>query len=154
MHIKIHTQLDDESCGPACLHAIYHYYGLDISLDEVTRTIERSLSRGTLSPLLGKHALQRGFQASIYIYNLVIFDPSWFKNNEVENEVLIEKLTAQMRYKNEPYITMESQAFIDFLSLGGRVRTHPLNANLLKKYFNKKHIILQYFLLKNKIKMN
>ncbi|MBA2648906.1 MAG: C39 family peptidase [Legionella sp.] len=135
MEIKIQIQPDDESCGPTCLHAVYQYYGLDISLLDIAQTIDRSISGGTLSPMLGKHALQQGFKSTIYVYNLVIFDPSWFKKNKVDNGFLVDKLTAQMHYKNDPYIHMESKAFIDYLILGGKVRAHPLNVTLLKKYF-------------------
>lgn len=142
MDLKIHTQPDDESCGPTCLHAVYQYYGLDIPLNEMIQTIGRSISGGTLSPMLGVHALQNGFQASIYVYNLVIFDPSWFKNNEVDNTFLMNKLITQMHYKPDPYIIMESQAFIDFLNFGGKVCSHPLNIHLLKKYFKRKIPIL------------
>lgn len=37
---KINSQPDDESCGPTCLHAIYQYYGLDISYEEVANQVE------------------------------------------------------------------------------------------------------------------
>lgn len=135
MDLEIHTQPDDESCGPTCLHAIYKYYGLDIPLSDVVKIVDRSLSGGTLSPMLGKHALLQGFNATIYIYNLNLFDPSWFHNGAVNNKLLIDKLAAQMDYKKDPYISIASNAFIDFLKLGGKVRAHPLDIALLKKYF-------------------
>lgn len=132
----IQTQPDDESCGPTCLQAVYKYYGLDFSLEEIIKSIDRSISGGTLSPMLGKHALHQGFNAIIYIYNLLLFDPSWFHDGTVDNKFLIDKLDAQFNYKNDPYITQSSLAFIEFLQMGGEVRANPLNTNLLKKYFN------------------
>ncbi|KTD32514.1 Peptidase C39 family protein [Legionella moravica] len=138
IELIIQTQPDDESCGPTCLHAVYQYYGLEYDLKEIIQTIDRSISGGTLSAMLGKHALLQGFNANIYIYNLNIFDPSWFHNGSVDNKFLIDKLDAQMNYKNDPYITHASEAFIEYLKLGGKVSAHPLDVTLLKKYFTRK----------------
>lgn len=142
MDLEIQTQPDDESCGPTCLHAIYTFYGLELPLAGVIKEVDRSLSGGTLSPMLGKHAIQNGFNASIYVYNLNIFDPSWFKNDRADNELLINKLNTQLVHKNDPHTTMETNAFIEFLSLGGQVLSHTLDASLLKKYFAKQLPIL------------
>jgi hypothetical protein len=131
------SQPDDETCGPTSLHAIYKYYGLDIPLEEIIQNVDRSLSGGTLTPMLGTHALQQGFQTTIYIYNLTIFDPTWFHNGEVDNQFLIEKLDAQMRYKNDPYITKETMAYFEYLKLNGKIRLQSLKIDLLKKYFKR-----------------
>ena len=138
----IQTQPNDETCGPTSLHAIYNYYGLDIPLDDIIQQVDKSISGGTLTPMLGAHALKNDFLASIYIYNLNIFDPTWFHNGQVENQLLIDKLTAQMEYKNDPYITKATLSYIDYLKLGGKICSHSLNAGLLKKYFNRKLPIL------------
>ncbi|WP_298622248.1 C39 family peptidase [uncultured Legionella sp.] len=137
IELIIQTQPDDETCGPTCLQAVYQYYGLELPLPEIIQTIDRSISGGTLSPMLGKHALQQGFNANIYIYNLVLFDPSWFQDGTVDNKFLIDKLYAHMTYKNDPYITQSSEAYIEYLKLGGKVSAKPLNINLLKKYFSR-----------------
>jgi hypothetical protein len=136
MDFQISTQPDDESCGPTCLHSIYQHYGLNIPLNEVIQTIDRSPSGGTFCISIGKHALEHGFQSTIYIYSLIIFDLSWFTNGEVENDFLISKLEAQMHYKKDPYITSATHAIIDYLNLGGKIRVHPLSPKLLKKYFD------------------
>ena len=79
INIKIHSQPTDETCGPTCLQAVYDYYNFPIHLEETVQTVERSLSGGTLGPLLGKHALARGFNTILYTNNLNVFDPTWFK---------------------------------------------------------------------------
>lgn len=140
--LTIQTQPDDESCGPTSLHAIYQYYGLNIPLDTVIKEVDRSLSGGTLAPMLGKHALQQGFKATIYIYNLNLFDLSWFHNGETDKHFLIKKLLAQMEYKKDPYITKATLALLDYLHLGGKICSHSLHVDLLKKYFNQKIPIL------------
>ena len=81
INLIIDAQPNDETCGATCLHAVYRYYDLDISLDEVIRGVERSYSGGTLGSLLGCHALQQGFKATIYVSNVKVFDPTWFKES-------------------------------------------------------------------------
>lgn len=137
MKLVIQMQPDDETCGPTSLHAIYKYYGLNIPLNEIVQKVERSISGGTLSPMLGTHALQQGFKTKIYIYNLNLFDPTWFENNSIDNQLLIEKLKAQMEYKKDVYITKESLAYLEYLKQGGTICFHSLNVELLKKYFNR-----------------
>ncbi|ARG98439.1 C39 family peptidase [Legionella micdadei] len=140
----IHTQPDDESCGPTSLHAIYRYYGLDVDLKQVVNSVERSLSGGTLAPMLGKHALQNGFSAIIYINNLDVFDPTWFTSEQGDacQKNLTNKLTAQMKFKSDKAIIQASEAYLEYLALGGNVRFQTLSVQLLKKYFLKNIPIL------------
>ncbi|VEG91972.1 C39 family peptidase [Legionella spiritensis] len=140
--ICIHTQPDDESCGPTSLQAIYHYYGLDIPLEEVIHSVERSHSGGTLAPMLGKHALQQGFEATIYINSLNIFDPTWFEHGEADSKLILQKLTAQMRYKRKADILQASKAYMEYVLHGGTIRFRTLSVQLLKDYFKKKIPIL------------
>lgn len=143
--LKIHTQPDDETCGPTSLHAIYHYYGLNLSLQRVVEEVERSLSGGTLAPFLGAHALKHGFKTTIYINNLNLFDPSWFdedEDGEVQQKFLYSKLQTQMRHKRTKGLLHESQAYLDYLSLGGEIRFKTLSVKLLKRYFSSQIPIL------------
>jgi hypothetical protein len=140
--LTIHTQPDDETCGPTCLHAIYTHYGLKLPLEEVIRDVERSFSGGTLAPLLGKHALTQGFDTTIYINNLDVFDPSWFKYGKSSRDALIAKLEAQMKHKWDKGIVQSSLGYQQYLALGGDVRFRTLSVQLLKAYFKKKIPIL------------
>lgn len=135
--LTIKTQPTDETCGPTCLHAIYQYYGKKIDLKQVINTIEHSLSGGTLSPLLGKHALQNGFDATIFINNLSVFDPSWFKKTFASNEILLTKLKIQNKFKRSKGVAQVSEAFIEYLELGGTVRFQTIDVKMLKTYFDK-----------------
>jgi Peptidase_C39 like family len=141
--LTIHTQPDDESCGPTSLHAIYRYYGWDINLNEVISKVERSHSGGTLTPMLGKHALQHNFDALIYINNLDVFDPTWFEfEGNASPKTLMTKLSAQMRHKKSKAIIQASKAYVEYLSLGGQILFATLSLELLKDYFFKKIPIL------------
>ena len=140
--IQIHSQPDDETCGATCLQSIYNYYGLDISIDSIVQSVERSRSGGTLAAFLGAHALRKGFDSTIYINNLNLFDPSWFTQGTISGEKLIAKLDDQMVHKRDPDIVQSSIAYQQFVRLGGHVRFRTLSVKLLQRYFEKKIPIL------------
>lgn len=141
--IDIHTQPDDESCGPTCLHAVYQYHGLQIPLDDVIKTVDRSLSGGTLAQLLGKHALQHGFTSCLYVSNLHIFDPIWFDSGHAEAGFLIDKLKKQRKVKfKDKGLVDSTDALCDYLELGGEIRFKPLKADLFKQYIQKQQPII------------
>lgn len=142
INLTISTQPDDETCGPTCLHAIYGYYGLHDDLEEIINTIERSISGGTLTPILAKHAVSRGFDTTLYVNNLNIFDPTWFHQGASNNDELISKLKNQIKYKKNKYMLQSSNAYLDYLKLGGTVRFETINGTLLKNFFKQKIPIL------------
>lgn len=131
--IKIHTQPDDSTCGPTSLHAVYRYFKDTISLGEVIKEVPYLDEGGTLEVLLACHALQRGYRARIYTYNLHIFDPTWFL---LSNEEIIEKLELQMQVKKGSKLHRASLAYIDFLKLGGELRCRDLTKTMLREYFD------------------
>jgi hypothetical protein len=132
--IKIHTQPDDSTCGPTSLHAVYRYFKDPISLSEVIREVPYLDEGGTLEVLLACHALQRGYKARIYTYNLHIFDPTWIG---LSNEEIIDKLEQQMLVKTGKKFQRATRAYIEFLRLGGELSSHDLNKKLLRQYFDK-----------------
>lgn len=134
--LTISTQPDDETCGPTSLHAIYRYYGLDVPLNQIIDSVERSHSGGTLSSMLGKHALQRGFEATMYVNNLNVFDPTWFEEGEASRDVLKRKLSAQIRFKRTKRMVQASKAYMDYIELGGKLRFRTVSVGLLKEYFS------------------
>src|SRR5690606_14432385 len=97
-----------------CLHAVYNYYHDIISIEEVVRQVQQLKSGGTLGVMLGTHALQRGYDVTIYTYNLQIFDPSWFADPKTD---LPRKLAEQMLHKNSQRIVFASRAYIEYLNL-------------------------------------
>lgn len=131
----IKGQPDDVTCGPTCLQAIYSYYNDTIPLKEVIREIKQLRTGGTLASILGKHALQRGYKAYIYSYNLNVIDPSWFK---YPSKKIVEFLKEQMAFKKKRRsLQVVSKAFIQFLELGGEIKYHELDENLIKSYLKR-----------------
>ena len=134
LDVDIKAQPNDVTCGPTCLHGVYHYYGDQISLDDVIAEVSQLPTGGTLAVLLGIHALKRGYEATIYTFNLHVFDPSWFKG-KVDLE---QKLKAQMEAKSDNEVLIAaSQAYLDFLSLGGTIKYEALTPSLMRSYLVK-----------------
>lgn len=132
--IKILSQPDDETCGPTSLHAVYNYYGDDIPLEEVISQVSYLESGGTLAVMLALHALKRGYRATIYTYNLHVFDPTWFYDVHVD---IASKLQAQLKYKPEKKLHLATDGYLEFLSLGGKLCFEDLSPTLLKRHFSK-----------------
>jgi hypothetical protein len=142
IELTMRSQPNDETCGPTSLHAIYHYFGLTISLKEVIDTIEHSLSGGTLCPLLGKHALDQGFDATIFVNQLDLFDPTWFKKSYASRETLLIKLKSQDKFKQGKHFVAHSKAYQEFIELGGDIRFKTIDGQIFKEYFHKNIPIL------------
>ncbi|MEJ2696659.1 MAG: C39 family peptidase [Candidatus Sulfobium sp.] len=134
LDFAILPQPDETTCGPSCLHAVYRYYGYDISLDQVIREVRNLEGGGTLDVFLAIHALRRGFSAVIYTYNLAVFDPTWFKQGGAD---LKERLLAQMRAKDEPKLHVATRGYLEFLDLGGQIRFEDLTTAIIRKYLKR-----------------
>jgi hypothetical protein len=81
-----------------------------------------------MAVLLGRHALERGYRATLYTYNLDVFDPTWFGGAPVD---LREKLSRQGEAKSSAMLHFVTRAYLRFLDLGGELRYRELNADLL-----------------------
>ena len=134
--IKIDAQPNDSTCGATCLHAIYRYYGLDISHNEVISSVKKSLSGGTLATLLGTHALKQGFNVTVYTNNLYVVDPSWFDlDGSGVPELICSKLEEQLKYKHNKDLVNITEACLGYFKLGGQMRFQTLTKELLDGFF-------------------
>jgi hypothetical protein len=88
---------------------------------------------GTLAVFLASHALRRGYRATIYTYNLRVFDPSWFR----EGVDLPARLRAQAVHKDRPRLRAATEAYLEFLALGGRIRFRDLTPRLLRRFLKR-----------------
>ena len=135
LYLDILPQPDDTACGPTCLHAIYRYFGDEIPLHQVVSEIPQIETGGTLAVSLAVHALRRGYRATIYSYNLQIFDPTWAN---AKGEDIAEKLRLQSSYKkDEPGLEISTQGYLEFLELGGELRFEVLTAGLIRRYLKR-----------------
>lgn len=134
LNVHIQPQPDDVTCGPTCLQAVYSYFGDSISLNRIVGEICQLGDGGTLAPLLACHALRRGYKAKLFTFDLNTFDPTWFSKTAVS---LPDKLRAQMRRKSDPKLHIVSQAYLDFLALGGKLRFEDLSRALIRRILNR-----------------
>ncbi len=135
LYFDISAQPDNTTCGPTCLHAVYRYYKDPVPLSQVIAEVTELEEGGTLAVYLACHALNRGYRTTIITYNLQIFDPTW---SEVPKGDLIEKLEKQAVYKKEiPGFEVATNAYREYLKLGGKLRFEVLTAGLIRRYMKR-----------------
>lgn len=130
----LEPQPDDVTCGPACLHGIYRHYGDDVSLASVIADIRTFDKGGTLDVFLANHALERGYDVTLYTYNLELFDPTWFA---LPNEGIRERLLAQAKQKPWRRLQAATRGYEQFLRLGGKLELRDLEPSMLRKFLKK-----------------
>lgn len=143
LDIEILPQPDDESCGPTCLHAVYRFWGDQRPLGSVIESV-RSLNtagagRGTLAVMLGVHALAQGYSASLFTFNLQMFDPTWFGGDGPGDPVLLgEKLSAQVAAKSyeDLRFPVATESYQEFLRLGGSIHFCDLTSELISNFIS------------------
>lgn len=139
LDLEIQRQPDDSTCGPTCLHAVYRYFGEAVALEDVIAEVPQVEGGGTLAVNLANHALLRGYRASILTYNLTVFDPSWFVD---ETSDLAERLSAQARVKEDRKLLEATDAYLEFIRLGGKLAMQDLTPGLLRRWLEQDRPIL------------
>lgn len=155
VHLEIHPQPDLVSCGPACLASLYTFWGDDIQLEQVLRDAERLPHGGTIAVLLACHALERGYRALLYTYNITLFDPTWFEGAGVaelpsgpagphpgwtqapDPATLAAKLRAQLARKPSPRLAARTEIYLRYLELGGLITFADLEPPLLVSWLER-----------------
>jgi hypothetical protein len=125
--IQMMPQPDETTCGPTCLHSVYRYWGDDESLQNVVARTGRLELGGTFAVFLACDALRKGYRATIYTYNLNVFDPSWF----APGVDIAARLELQREVKQDYRLQQASLGYRDFLKLGGRLRLKDLSRGLI-----------------------
>ena len=142
MDLAILPQPDGTTCGPTSLHAVYKYYGDKISLQDVIDQTLKLDGGGTLAVMLGSHALQNGYHAELFTFNLNVFDPTWFFPKPITN--LAERLREQADAKSltNPKLGPATDAYLRFIELGGQIRFQDLSSRLLTSQLRQDRPIL------------
>ncbi len=134
LSVEMANQPDDVSCGPTCLQSVYRYYGDDPPITQLQDEVRMLEEGGTMAVFLANHALRFGYQATIYTYNLQLFDPTWFEDDSVS---LSDRLTEQARHKPATKLQTATRGYLEFLSLGGSVRFQDLSPGLIRSYLRR-----------------
>ena len=133
-------QPDETTCGPTCLHAVYRYWGETEPLSQIIERNYRMEHGGTYAVYLACDALRKGYRATIYTYNLLVFDPTWFDNKNVD---IAERLQRQLEVKMERRRFQQvTPGYLEFLKLGGRLRFMDLSAKLLHRILRRRMPII------------
>ncbi len=131
---EIASQPNDVTCGPTCLQAVYRYHGFEIPLEQLIARIPMLEGGGTLGVTLGLDALANGFRATLYTYNLLLFDPTWADLPPTE---LRERMIAQAEAKKNPKLRAATRHYVDFLEKGGRVVFEDLSPQLIRGFLDR-----------------
>lgn len=135
LRFDIWPQPDNTTCGPTCLHAVYRYYQDAIALSQVIEEVPTIEGGGTLSVYLAMHALRRGYWTTIIPYNLQIFDPTWARLPAGEIVVRLKRQAAHK--KGLPGFTEVSDAYLEYLALGGQLRFEVLTVSLIRSFLKR-----------------
>lgn len=126
--VDILPQPDETTCGPTCLHAVFRYWGDGEALDLIIGRGERLEHGGTFAVFLACDALRKGYSATIYTYNITVFDPTWFEGQAD----LAERLMRQREVKaNDQRLVHATNGYLEFLRLGGVLRFVDLTVELI-----------------------
>lgn len=126
--LKMQAQPTETSCGPTCLHAVYQHFEDAYDLEAIISDIPENPDGGTYSVMLANHALKRGYQATIYSYNLRVFDPTWAGLKSAE---IAPKLAKRREHSASKRARANLSAYIEFLEQGGKIRFDELDSALL-----------------------
>lgn len=133
LDIPLLAQPTDTSCGPTCLQAVYGYFNDHVSVDQLIGEIPSVEGGGTYAVLLGVHALKRGYEATLYTYNLRIFDPTWFTVPDVD---LAAKLHEVVKVKSGKR-RQAARACLEFVESGGEVMFEELTGSLIRRFLKR-----------------
>jgi hypothetical protein len=89
---------------------------------------------GTLDVFLANHALERGYDVTLYTYNLDLFDPAWFG---LPNDEIRARLKAQASGKPWRRLQTATRGYDDFLRLGGKLELRDLEPTLLRQFLKR-----------------
>src|SRR3569623_1233707 len=129
-------QPDETTCGPTCLYSLYRYWGEEETLDEVVERAGRLEMGGTFAVFLACDALRKGYRATIYTYNLNVFDPTWFGNPKID---IAERLQQQLKVKMDYRLQHATAGYLEFLKLGGRLRLMDMSHGLIHRILRRVH---------------
>lgn len=132
-------QPDDFSCGPTCLFKVLRGFGDQRRFEEVDALVRRTDNGGTLGVFVGQAAIDLGYEATIYSYNLRVCDPTW---SVLPPPQLADKLAARAAVVQEPKLRDAIDAYSKFVRSGGHVRFDDLSVELLVALLDAGHPIM------------
>lgn len=158
LNIKIKEQKPDE-CLPACLKAVFEYYRIKISEEEIIEKISKnSFKLYDWDFQAGKLITKNGLKAEIYSNVTLLFDPSWYKLSNKNLIKKVEKLIIFFKERNENFekdpmkwgnffcpskwmaweLVKEAETLLAFLKSGGKINFNPISKELICRMIDSK----------------
>lgn len=116
LRVEIEPQPTIVACGPTCLHAVYRYFGREISIATIVDEVNHKVVEGCFDGALGVHAICAGLSARIASVNLRVLDPSWFVGHGIR-----EALVAAGNKTSELSLKNAALAYAAFVNAGGEL---------------------------------
>jgi len=139
--VVIQRQPDYTTCGPTSLHAVYTYFGDDITLPQVIEETHKHATGGTLNLHLALHALRRGYQSDMWVSNVNYWDPTWFDGKTDLAAKLRARFDARWRGQGDRYVHALT-ALEEYLGRGGQVRWGELSPSRIAGVLERRMPIL------------
>jgi len=136
LELDMPAQPTETTCGPTCLYAVYRHLGDVIAHHDVIEQTATLPEGGTLAVHLGVHALERGYRAELYSFNLQLLDPTWFIGDRARPD-LAAVLAEQAELRRDDKLSHASSAYARFLDLGGELRMAELSHDVLRRYLRR-----------------
>lgn len=119
--VSIERQPNYTTCGPTSLHALYSYFGDNITLPQVVSEVhQHAVGGGTLSIHLALDALRRGYEAAMWVSNVNYWDPTWFTGKTDLAAKLRARFEAKGWLKDDRF-SLALTALEEYLERGGKV---------------------------------
>ena len=133
--VEMRPQPDETTCGPTCLDAVYRYWGAEGDLGGIINRTHKLEHGGTFAIFLACDALRQDYRATLYTYNLTVFDPTWF----APGVDMVERLERQREAKpHDARLQRVTAGYLEFLRLGGRLRLTDLSRTLIRGLLRRK----------------
>ncbi|MFH1522292.1 MAG: C39 family peptidase [Patescibacteria group bacterium] len=152
LNIKIKEQKESE-CLSACLKAVFEYYQIDISEDEIIKNIsQNSFKLYDWEFKAGKLAAEKGLNVKIYSNVSQLLDPSWHNFSQDELVKKMEKMLEFFIIRNENFekdsdlsnfmcptkeiaerLVKDTEAALGFLKAGGVISFGPISKELIEE---------------------
>jgi hypothetical protein len=113
------------------LAGVYEYWGHEADLEAITsRMVEVEPGGGTLAVTLACDAIRNSLSAVVYTCNMGVFDPTWFRTGDSGVE---QSLREQLATKGGERLRQQTEAYLEYLRLGGELVFADLNQELVRE---------------------
>lgn len=129
-----HRQAEETySCGPICLKNIYEYFGLDVPIDDIFKSLKVTKSDTTYLPQLATDVISRGLDSVIVTSYSASVSPDWEEKSAQE---VLSRLEEWVKHNPNDKFIVDATHLRDYLRAGGKIVVTDLSTTLIDKYLD------------------